>query len=266
MNKEELMNKLLKYEKILNEIINNGLIASENDYYKGEFSIIQEVIQSLEQLEEPEVLSQEWIDEHKKSYTMEDSVEISDLQNLLVPKQEKVDQAYKDGYEKGKQHATEKQSKETDVLKDLFDNHEKEGLKPLIPQFMHKTIDFYKRKEMSIFEALTEINEEYTNLGINFNVRGWIRNNFIDFVNAYEYDYEVEKEQKYNVKFKVKSSFGTVGIFLYKEGDEVLAGDNFRAYYPNKEEYMLTEQEIRGFQNGDVLFEHFAVRVEEVEE
>ena len=35
-----------------------------------------------------ETLSQKWIDEHRKSYTMEDSVEISDLQNLLVPKQE----------------------------------------------------------------------------------------------------------------------------------------------------------------------------------
>ena len=75
-----------------------------------------------------------------------------------------------------------------------------------------------------------------------------------------------EKEQKYNVRFKVKSSFGTVGIFLYKEGDEVLAGDNFKAYYPKEEECRLTEQEIRGFQNGDILFEHFAVPVEELKE
>lgn len=86
------------------------------------------------------------------------------------------------------------------------------------------------------------------------------------FVDIFRYGYEVEEEQKYNVKFKVKSSFGTVGIFLYKKGDEVLAGDNFRAYYPKEEEYMLTEQEIRGFQNGDVLFEHFAKPVEELEE
>ena len=39
-------------------------------------------------LDNQEVLSQKWIEEHRKSYTMEDSVEISDLQNLLVPKQE----------------------------------------------------------------------------------------------------------------------------------------------------------------------------------
>lgn len=45
----------------------------------------------IDQLDEPEVLSQEWIDEHRKSYTMEDSVEISDLQNLLAPKQEELE-------------------------------------------------------------------------------------------------------------------------------------------------------------------------------
>lgn len=93
----------------------------------------------------------------------------------------------------------------------------------------------------------------------------WISANDETFAKAWLYGYEVEKEQKYNVKFKVKSAFGTVGIFLYKDGDEVLAGDNFRAYYPKKDEYRLTEQEIRDFQNGDILFEHFAVRVEEVE-
>ena len=33
-----------------------------------------------------------------------------------MPKQEEVDQAYKDGYEKGKQYATEKQSEETETV------------------------------------------------------------------------------------------------------------------------------------------------------
>lgn len=68
------------------------------------YKTLRNVAQKIYQLDEPEVLSQEWIDEHKKSYTMEDSIEISDLQNLLVPKQEEVDLAYKDGYEKGKEY------------------------------------------------------------------------------------------------------------------------------------------------------------------
>ena len=68
------------------------------------YQTLRNVAQKIYQLDEPEVLSQEWIDEHKKSYTMEDSIEISDLQNLLVPKQEELDLAYKGGYEKGKEY------------------------------------------------------------------------------------------------------------------------------------------------------------------
>ena len=58
-----------------------------------------------------EVLSQEWIDDHKvarinnlRKMTTDDVVSVKDLQNLLVPKQEEVDLAYKDGYEKGKEY------------------------------------------------------------------------------------------------------------------------------------------------------------------
>ena len=70
------------------------------------------------QLDEPEVLSQKWIDENEEQEEMYGSygVSVDKLQNLLVPKQEEVDQAYKDGYEKGKQHATEKQSEETETV------------------------------------------------------------------------------------------------------------------------------------------------------
>ena len=60
----------------------------------------------INQLDEPEVLSQEWIDEHTyyNHNTGEDIVYVDDLKDLLVPEQEEVDRAYKDGYEKGKQH------------------------------------------------------------------------------------------------------------------------------------------------------------------
>src|SRR5699024_4245645 len=112
---------------------------------------------------------------------------------------------------------------------------------------------------------------EYTAIGIMLGftskhdkpVHDWFVYNKDTFITAVMFGYTVESEQKYNVNFKVKSAFGTVGIFLYKDGDEVLAGDNFRAYYPKEDEFRLTEQEVREFQNGDILFEHFAVKVEE---
>ena len=136
--------------------------------------------------------------------------------------------------------------------------------KPVIPQFVADWIEQLHGQCFNsddLLEILFSRNYEVAELRIF----KWFTNDKERAVTAILYGYEVEEEQKYNVKFRVKSSFGTVGIFLYKEGDEVLAGDNFRAYYPEKDEYRLTEQEIRDFQNGDILFEHFAVRVEEDE-
>lgn len=75
------------------------------------YQTLRNVAQKIDQLDEPEVLSQEWIDDHKvarinnlRKMTTDDVVSVKDLQNLLVPKQEEVDLAYKDGYEKGKEY------------------------------------------------------------------------------------------------------------------------------------------------------------------
>ena len=136
--------------------------------------------------------------------------------------------------------------------------------KPFIPQFVADWIEqLYGQGFDSddLLEILFSRNYDVAELRIF----DWFTDDKERAVTAILYGYEVEEEQKYNVKFKVKSSFGTVGIFLYKEGDEVLAGNNFKVYYPKEDVYRLTEQEIRDFQNGDILFEHFAVKAEEVE-
>jgi hypothetical protein len=69
--------------------------------------MLDRVNELLDQLDEPEVLSHEWIDENKKDsgvHYIGYYVPIGRLHDLLVPKQEEVDRAYKNGYEKGKQH------------------------------------------------------------------------------------------------------------------------------------------------------------------
>ena len=81
------------------------------------YQTLREVLQKLGHLDNPEVLSQEFIDKYKVDYdNWMPAVPIVHLQNLLVPKQEEVDRAYKDGYETGKQHATKKQSEETETV------------------------------------------------------------------------------------------------------------------------------------------------------
>ena len=194
----------------------------------------------IKQLDEPEVLSQEWIDSKKLRVSrripfhmdVEYAVPEEDLQNIIVPKQEL----------------------------------------PVIPQFVSSWIEETKKQSKSFVFAIAhiydknEIDESPSEK--ESRIFQWMElyDNDEVFARAWLDGYTIKKEPKYNVKFKVKSSFGTVGIYLYKKGDEVLAGDNFEVYYPKEDKYRLTEQEVRGFQNGDVLFEHFAVKAEEMEE
>lgn len=63
---------------------------------------VMQVYDLIDQLDEPEVLSQDWIDEHKVSrisnlrkMTMSDVVPVDELQNLLVPKQEELESKIK---------------------------------------------------------------------------------------------------------------------------------------------------------------------------
>ena len=55
-----------------------------------------------------ERLDSKWINEHVDYADVRGGtqafIRVEDLQNLLVPKREEVDRAYKDGYEEGKQH------------------------------------------------------------------------------------------------------------------------------------------------------------------
>ena len=100
---------------------------------------------------ETETLTPEWIDENKSLIngrsTNPDGTEgecydahyihVLELQNLLVPKQEEVDRAYKDGYEEGKQHGFYKGYREgladkggepetvADVIADFFKSLER---------------------------------------------------------------------------------------------------------------------------------------------
>ncbi len=72
------------------------------------YQTLRNVAQKIDQLDEPEVLSQQWIDENIVYADVKGNTEAflneHSVRNLLVPKQEEVDLAYKDGYEKGKEY------------------------------------------------------------------------------------------------------------------------------------------------------------------
>ena len=83
----KMMKKDIEWLK--KEVWKQDIIMDKGYIYTDDLmSIINEV-------DEPEVLSQEWIDKHKYRYDNIEVVGIKDLQNLLVPKQEELESKIK---------------------------------------------------------------------------------------------------------------------------------------------------------------------------
>lgn len=177
--------------------------------YNGMLNSVTLILYFINELDEPEVLSQEWIDNNSINASSdgvtEEYVHVDDLENLIIPKQEL----------------------------------------PVIPQFVADYLE--KAKEEIDLLRVFEIANGLDELDMWRKEYNWIRLYHLDFARAWLSGYEVEEEQKYNVKIEGKSLSGAMGIFLYKQGDEVLVGDNFSAYYPEKDKFRLTEQEIKDY-------------------
>lgn len=177
--------------------------------YNGMLNSVTLILYFINELDEPEVLSQEWIDNNSINASSdgvtEEYVHVDDLENLIIPKQEL----------------------------------------PVIPQFVADYLE--KAKEEIDLLRVFEIANGLDELDMWRKEYNWIRLYHLDFAKAWLSGYEVEEEQKYNVKIEGKSLSGAVGIFLYKQGNEVLAGNNLKAYYPEKDEFRLTEEEIKDY-------------------
>lgn len=79
-----------------NEVEKQEIVMDKGYIYTSD------LIYLIDSLDEPEVLSQDWIDEHKVSrisnlrkMTMSDVVPVDDLENLLVPRQEELESKIK---------------------------------------------------------------------------------------------------------------------------------------------------------------------------
>ena len=109
---KEWLKGLINEEGIVMDM--NLLGRHDDQYWKNENIKINKgrLFYLIDQLDEPEVLSQKWVDENVvegdfrggQQFWYGRFIEEEKVRNLLVPKQEEVDRAYKDGYEKGKQH------------------------------------------------------------------------------------------------------------------------------------------------------------------
>ena len=197
------------------------------DYFRGASDAYENVKDWLNQLDEPEVLSQEWIDEHKKRKFFDfdeyrtEVILVEDLQNLLVPKQE------------------------LPVVPTWFDEWWKYATKGGGNLF-HNMERFYDE----LFSSGTRETYEYISNPDN-------KKKLLNIIiNELEYEVE-EEEQKYIV-----SDNSSIPLLIKDDSGKVMSYDSQIAYNNSNGTIELTEQEIKGY---DPRYMAFAKPVEELE-
>lgn len=164
----------------------------ELDSYNDE--LIRDNNQLRNTLDNQEVLSQEWIDEHKYNhYIGKPFVYVDDLQSLIVPKQEK----------------------------------------PIIPQFVADYIEKWKHEGLSLSEWLAfdhdNNDENKTEKWLYHNDDETKRHREFTFIDAIRYGYEVEKEPVYYAKIKGHEFIQRIPTFDEDTGENT--SDYYRSIY-----------------------------------
>lgn len=226
-----------KYKAWLKEEIKNNIQLKLDHRYglmSGEYIGTHMLEAIINQLDEPEVLSEKWIENHSAkadtiSYYSEDNVPVvtvNNLKGLLVPKQEL----------------------------------------PVIPRFVAEWIEEVKKQNKSMVFAITHIYDK-NEIGKTPNkeenrVFQWMESadNEEVFARAWLDGYEVEEEQKYQVIIRDGEY---VRLYLCKNNGNVMIGTNDNYIEKCPEVTYLTEQEIKEY---DERFWPFAVNIEELGE
>ena len=177
----------------------------ELDSYNDE--LIRDNNQLRNELDNQEVLSQEWIDEHSYNVHLLGTPDVEtvaipreDLQNLLVPKQEL----------------------------------------PVIPKFVAEVIEKDKEHGYDVYDSIDLIIE--TNGGGLPSISNWVARNIDKYARAWLDGYTVEEEQKYIV-----SDNSDVPLLIKTDKGKVMSYDSQIAYNNSNGTIELTEQEIKDY-------------------
>ncbi len=213
----------------------------------------------IDQLDEPEILSLEWIDENKvariddvRKMTTSVVLPVEKLKNLLVPKQDKqeveenfytFDNAKKWLQENGFV-VFEKDKLDEEVQRMIDETYKAMNEKPVIPQFVADWIDVhnlygnnplreYRDLENDFIEGWTDEKDAA--------VYHWINKNPCSFIYSLRCGYEVEKEKLYRVVFSYKGE--TVYLKESAHGDfDVIETETYGTQYTEAEIKAIDER------------------------
>ena len=243
------------------------------------YQTLRDVAQKIDQLDEPEVLSQKWIDEHATAVTYDEILDrtetayVVDLENLIIPKEESevtLNRAFEkiaEGYPMTKEEVCRHLEKfvahggkvtygEQEVLSQEL---------PVVPAWFDEWWKDMTKGEGNLFHNIAQFHDKLYSFGTReagdyINDIGNKKKLLNIIIN--ELEYEVEDEQKYYVSerdeeyggfwFLTKNSNGKISIGVGRDCSEV-----------DWDRLKLTEQEIKDY---DERYWAFAVKVEEIEE
>ena len=214
------------------------------DYFRGASDAYENVKDWLNQLDEPEVLSQEWIDEHKEFVgkrpdgTRVEVVKEQYLQNLLVPKPEEIteEQAWEvlsEAYDiPNKSYIREAMRVVGEhVGEDMTIGELKEKFaKPVIPQFVAEVIEEHKERGYDVYDSIDLIIE--TNGGGLPSISNWVARNIDKYARAWLDGYEVAEEQEPRYYAKIKGH------------ENIASNDKYWNYNTDMEELSVGDSEV----------------------
>lgn len=253
--------------------VNPDAPNNPNDLYGQYVSGVNEAIRQVKmlcgELDEPEVLSQEWIDKNKFEVNgWNEAVHVENLQNLLVPEQEEVEECRVRlivGFDGGTEsyYATDI-GDALDFLTD-YDARFTVNKEPVIPKFVADWIEEVK-PDNSLRLAFAYIAQQKRD-NYDDELAFWVEEgNSEDFARAWLDGYTVEEEQKYTVELpsaiEHDDMWPKVALSKLPNGELQVRKTNRGTGLKLHDKYLLTENEIKDY---DERFWPFAVKVEEIE-
>ena len=224
--------------------------------------LLNKVYDILSQLDQPETLSQEWIEGNSvyasSDGVTEEYVHVDDLQNLLVPKQEVTEEQVTE-YLRGRNMTAvdstlvHRESLDSKIVTEI----------PSIPEFV---AEFLEGKEDYMLHELFDDEWLYNK---HDQIAKWLYDNDekinrereLSLVLAHRHGYEVEVEQRYYVM----NNDQRMMLVRMMDGKTITEADPFKLedmYESEKKAHRLTEKEIKDY---DERYFAFAKPVEEVE-
>lgn len=247
--------KWLKEELVQSYLKESVVYLDGKEFQKVRYFEISEkkLFNLIDQLDEPEVLSQEWIDEHSVAVAYDgipdqtEIVYVDELENLIVPKQEIT---FGQAHDKLREESILSEKSFDYYWNCINDNVEidepgnlivsKQEL-PVIPKIVAEWIEDYIAKGFDLYRTLNVLESGASNL---VKIYRWYRNNTLEFATAYlTNEYEVDK-----VRYHVRVPYSKLHYYFIDNGCTGAAG--LFGVNENHSDFELTEDEINEYLPG----------------